>query len=94
MDSYKFEWDEAKNLSNINKHKLDFDFASKIFTDNHRIEWEDESLDYGEIRFITIGKVFSSVLTVVYTLRGDSFRIISACPSKKYEREIYNLPNF
>ena len=34
----KFEWDENKNISNIKKHGIDFDFASKIFDDNKRIE--------------------------------------------------------
>ena len=49
-----FEWDETKNLSNIDKHKLDFDFASKVFSDNNRIEWEDKRNNYGEIRFISL----------------------------------------
>jgi len=38
MDENKFEWDETKNSSNKDKHKMDFDFASKVFSDNKRIE--------------------------------------------------------
>ena len=47
----EFEWDENKNSLNTEKHKIDFDFASKIFNDIKRIEWEDERAIYNYIRF-------------------------------------------
>ena len=86
----EFEWDEIKNISNCEKHKLDFKFASKIFADTYRIEWEDERIEYGEQRFITIGKIGNVILVVVYTLRNNIIRIISARPAKKQERSLYN----
>ena len=66
----EFEWDKNKNSTNLNKHKIDFDFASAIFEDKRRVEWEDKRKDYGEQRFITIGKIFSTFITVVYTIRN------------------------
>ncbi len=85
-----FEWNENKNNTNKEKHKIDFEFASRIFTDKNRIEWEDKRKDYGECRFITIGKIMSTAITVVYTLREETIRIISARPSKRGERDLYN----
>ncbi len=93
MEENKFEWDAAKDLSNSEKHKIDFDFARKVFTDNERIEWEDARIDYGEQRFIMVGKVLNSIITVVYTMRNHSIRIISARPSKRQERDLYNNQN-
>jgi hypothetical protein len=90
MEENKFEWDENKNSSNFDKHKIDFEFASKVFADDKRIEWEDARNDYGEIRFITIGKIINAIVTVVYTMRNKIIRIISARPSKKQERDLYN----
>jgi uncharacterized DUF497 family protein len=93
MDEDKFECNETKNLSNFDKHKIDFDFASNVFSDNKRIEWEDDRNDYGEIRFISIGKIVNAIITVVYTMRNNKIRIISARPAKKQERDLYNNQN-
>jgi len=93
MEENKFEWDETKNSSNIDKHKIDFDFASRVFSDNRRIEWEDDRTDYGEIRFVTIGKIMNALITVVYTMRDKIIRIISARPAKINERDLYNNQN-
>ncbi len=86
----EFEWDENKNQKNLEKHGMDFEFASKVFEDEKRLEWEDVRVDYEEQRFITIGKVISAIITVVYTMRNTIYRIISSRPSKKYERDLYN----
>lgn len=93
MEENKFECDETKNKSNLDKHGVDFDFASKVFADDKRIEWEDDRNDYGEIRFITIGKIINSIITVVYTMRYKIILIISSRPSKKQERDLYNNQN-
>jgi len=93
MEENKFEWDKNKNSLNFDKHKIYFDFASKVFSDNKRIEWEDDRNYYGEIRFITIGKIINAIITVVYTMRDNIIRIISARPSKKQERDLYNNQN-
>ncbi len=89
----EFEWDENKNKANQEKHNIDFDFACKVFEDNSKIEWEDIRIDYGEQRFITLGKYRNTLLTVVYTIRETKFRLISARAAKKQERNIYNLQN-
>ena len=86
----KYEWDENKNKSNLDKHDVKFENAKEIFNDDKRIETEDTRNNYGEKRFITIGKVKNAILTVVYTIRATAIRIISARRSNKNERNNYN----
>jgi uncharacterized protein len=50
----------------------------------------DSRRDYGEMRFVALGRDSNGVvLTVVYTWRGASIRIISAWKASKYERQTY-----
>jgi len=85
------EWDEEKNIRNIQDHKLSFEVAQYVFTDPERIERFDrsESNISEEERWQTVGKV-GSVFFVVYTERGKDKRIITARKADKTERRIYN----
>ena len=83
-----FEWDEEKNLLNIEKHHIDFDTAKKIFNDVNRIEIYDIQHSIDEDRYNTIGLV-DDVLFVVYTERHESIRLISARLATEKERRIY-----
>ena len=87
----EFEWDNDKNSSNKIKHGFDFMDAISVFNDPCRIEVEDLRKDYGERRFIMTGKVEPRrlQLVVVYTLRGDKYRIISVRRASYEERELY-----
>ena len=50
----------------------------------------DHREDYGEIRFIALGRVDTDVYRVVFTWRSESLvRIISAQKASRDEREIY-----
>ena len=60
-----------------------------IFNDQNRLAWVDDRKDYGEIRYITIGKIDELTYTVVYTLRNDVYRIISARGANRDEKEAY-----
>jgi uncharacterized DUF497 family protein len=87
MEERQFEWDENKNLSNIDKHGLDFNYIKEIFDDIKRKTSPDLRSDFGEDRWITIGKVGNTVLVVVFTLRDSAYRLISARYAK--EKNIY-----
>jgi uncharacterized protein len=82
------EWDEAKRLANITKHGIDFVAAVKVF-DGSFIETEDRRRDYGEQRYQTFGEVGGRLIQVVYTLRSDRRRIISARRARRNERRAY-----
>ena len=84
----KFEWDEAKRKSNIEKHGIDFVDASVLF-ENVTLTIEDDRFDYGEERFVTFGILEGRVLAVVHTEDEDSIRIISMRKATKNEEKEY-----
>jgi len=89
-ENIEFEWDEKKNQSNIKKHNLSFDEATAIF-ENPVVTIIDERFDYGEVRKVSYGKLRSAgIFTVIYTVRDNKYRIISARKSKQKERKIYD----
>ena len=57
----KFEWDEAKNRSNIRKHGLDFADAEEMFRGS-LVADPDTSEDYGEKRWAAVGMSRGCVL--------------------------------
>jgi len=74
----EFEWDPAKAKTNIRKHRVNFDQATRVFLDPNRIERPDEGDHEGEERWQVLGRVEEFVLVVVYTVRWNLIRIISA----------------
>ncbi|MCD8249132.1 MAG: BrnT family toxin [Lachnospiraceae bacterium] len=87
----KFEWDEEKERININKHGIDFRTAVQVFLDENRIEIFDKLHSIKEDRYITIGAVGERVIiiTLVYTARPGTTRVISARRATKKERNVY-----
>jgi len=89
-----FEWDAAKAEANYVKHGIDFATAAETFGDVFGIEEADpRNAEYGEERFLITGMGGGSLLTVVYTERGESVRIISARRATKREHDNYYLQN-
>ncbi len=85
----EYEWDEAKNSANIRKHGIDFETAKRIF-DGPLLSRRDSRRDYGEERYVTIGRVSDAVLVVVaHTERGGRIRLISARPASRKERQAW-----
>ena len=90
----RFEWDEAKAVTNARKHGVSFEEATTIFGDPNASTIFDVKHSDEEDRFIDIGLSASGrVLIVVYTERGARIRIIScrkATPAERrqYERRI------
>ena len=86
-----FEWDENKNITNMEKHGIDFNDAITIFDDDDRIETSDNRNNYGEERLQVIGQAKPGVLFVVFTWRRNNsiLRMISARTASKNERRLY-----
>ena len=82
------EWDDNKNRINIQKHHISFSTAALVFADEERIEYYDELHSGDEDRYIVLGCV-QGILYVVYTMRGEAARIISARMATTAERRIY-----
>ena len=86
---HAFEWDENKRLANFAKHGIDFVMVRSAFDDKRAIAWTDHRRDYGERRQILVGSSDGPMVTVVYTLRRDTIRLISARRSNLKERTLY-----
>ena len=82
------QWDRNKALTNLNKHGIDFADAVSVFSDELALTIFDDRFE--EERFITIGMdILSRILVVVYTLRDDEIRLISARQATRNERRQY-----
>ncbi|MCB8873709.1 BrnT family toxin [Acidisoma silvae] len=82
-----FEWDEAKRLSNLAKHGLDFADAYMLFLAFHvRIEARTTG---NERRWLAIGTIDGKPITAVFTTRQSSIRLISFRRSHHGERRKY-----
>ncbi len=74
-----FEWDSGKASQNVASHGVTFEEAATVFDDPLAITADDEAHSHFEQRYIITGQsVLARVLTVVYTMRGDSTRLITA----------------
>ena len=73
-----FEWDEAKNHLNIQKHGISFQEVQDAFVDPNRIIIKDQKHSDVEDRFFCIGKTENGVVTVQFTMRSNNIRIIGA----------------
>ena len=51
---------------------------------------EDDRLDYGEDRFITIGFLDGAMVVLVWTPRSGRYRIISMRQANERERTLYS----
>ena len=85
----KCEWDDEKNRLNLAKHQLDFETAQHVFRDIYAFEQEERSMAYGEVRLMITGLIGDRLVTVIYTERSDSYRIISARKASPNERKDY-----
>lgn len=86
----EFEYDAAKGALNFKKHGLTFEEAATIFGDPMAYTFADPDHSVGEERWLVLGMSHSARLfAVIYTHRGEKYRIISARLATKRERKIY-----
>ena len=86
-----FEWDSAKDRYNQEKHGVAFSLAQLAFLDHDRVILEDLSHSDDEKRYYCLGRVAGGIMTVRFTYREGTVRIIGAGYWRKgkkiYERE-------
>ena len=88
LEDIVVEWDDNKAEINFKKHGIYFEDAAWIFLDENRIEEFDELHSDYEDRIKVIGRV-GKMLAVIYTERGEKYRIISARYATKKEIDNY-----
>ena len=89
-----FEWDDAKDEANRERHGLSFEDVVELFTSGvDFLDIYDDSHSDEEDRFIAIGPIHSGVVVVVYTERQDGVvRIISARSATKENSALPSAP--
>ena len=89
LQNVAFEWDSQKAAANFRKHKVRFELACEAFFDPF-VCYLDEEIVGSELRERLVGLTTTWLLLyIVYVMRGDVIRIISARLVTKEEREIY-----
>ena len=89
LQDVNFEWDNQKAVTNLRKHKVRFELACEAFFDPF-VCYLDEEIVGTELRERLVGLTTSwLLLLVVYVVRGDVIRIVSARKVTKAERETY-----
>jgi uncharacterized protein len=81
-----FEWDEDKSEHCFVQRGFDFAHAARAFFDPNRVVNADIRRSYGEERYQLMGLIEQRLFVVVYTLRPDAMRNMSA--RKANQREV------
>lgn len=94
----RFEWDKEDAAAHLQKHKISFETAARVFADPFALMAQDR-IENGEQRWQTIGMVEGQLLLLVAhtvtlaedddTLGSEIIRIISARKADKQERKRY-----
>lgn len=85
-----FEWDDGNGGKNERKHGVTDRECEEVFRDSHVVIAPARSGPFPEARYAALGKTPAGrKLTVVFTLRTDRIRVISARPMGRKERMIY-----
>lgn len=81
-----FEWDEAKNRSNIRKHGVSFEEAQTVFLDDYAIRFYDPDHSDDEDRFLMLGISFKLRALIVCHCYRESDRVIRIISARKATR--------
>ena len=92
MADHRFGWDSAKDRANLLKHSVDFATAQLAFLDARRVIAVDTAHSSREKRYFCFGQVGGGILTVRFTYRSGTIRIIGAGYWRK-GKEIYDREN-
>ena len=86
-----FNWDESNSQKNWILHKVSRSECEQIFFNEPLVIADDEKHSQSEKRWYLLGQTDSvRLLFIVFTLRGELIRVISARDMHKKERSIYN----
>ena len=89
---YAFEWDKGNWDKNFVKHKITNQEIEEVFFDDNKLLLEDVLHSSTETRFILIGKTsHRKLLFIVFTIRNQKVRVVSARPLHKKEITIFKL---
>jgi uncharacterized protein len=86
-----FEWDKGNSLKNWLRHQVTQGECEQVFFNEPLIIHHDEKHSGEEQRWFLLGRTDAGgLLFIVYTVRKNLIRIISARDMNKRERRIYD----
>lgn len=85
-----FQWDSGNLQKNWIKHNVTQIECEQVFFNDPLLLFEDYKHSHTEVRYYLLGKTHANrKMFIVFTVRKNSIRIISARDMHKKEREIY-----
>lgn len=86
----EFQWDPWNKDKIFKKHKISVQECESVLLHPTFILFEDKKHSKQEKRYVAIGPNSQrKILNIIFTLRGKLVRIISARPSSRKERKLY-----
>jgi uncharacterized protein len=86
-----FEWDEGNSLKNWLRHQVTQGECEQVFFNEPLVVFNDVKHSQKEQRWFLLGKTDGGrYLYLVFTIRKNLIRVISARDMNKNERKIYN----
>jgi len=83
----EFEFDRVKSEANKRKHGVSLDEAVQIWQEAY-LEIPAKTVD--EPRFMSIGRIRGKLFACIYTVRGESIRLISCRRAREKEAQLYH----
>ena len=83
-----YTYDSAKAAANLAKHKVSFAEA-ELFDWETALVVEDDRMDYGERRYVSIGLIRGRAHVMVFTRRDTAVRLISLRKANRRESRRY-----
>lgn len=89
-DPTEFEWDDGNADKNWLRHRVSQAESEQVFFNRPLVVAEDEIHSEGEARYFALGRTDAGrSLFVVYTIRGEKVRVISARDMTRREQKEY-----
>ena len=86
-----FEWDEGNLLKNWERHRVSASECEQIFFNQPLVAGADEKHSKSEVRYYALGVTDAGRgLFVVFTVRGQRIRVISARDMNRRERKVFD----
>jgi len=86
----EFEWDEEKRQEIIERRGIDIVRATLMFENvEDLVMWEDDRFNYGEKRFVAVGRIEDRFYQLVFTIRESVIRLIAVWKVSEADVEKY-----
>ncbi|HEX5699275.1 MAG TPA: BrnT family toxin [Rubrobacter sp.] len=89
-DATEFDWDGGNAEKNWLRHRVSQSESEQVFFNRPLVVAEDDLHSHEEARYFALGHTdHGRLLAIVYTLRGEKIRVISARDMSRREQKEY-----